>query len=283
MQRFAPGNYDPDQDIWELYHLPDDFSQANNLAAEHPDKLAELQQLWWQEAERNRVLPLLGGLAVMFGDLPPLPTTTRFAFQGDVHNIQRGMVPRIFGRSYAIEGRLHIPDSGAQGVIVANADFMGGFALWVDEQQRLRHTYSFLGVETYRQVSNEPLPVTVRMLFETAQPVVGSGRHGDAVGRRPIDRCGSAAPNGEPVVYLVRRDGHRPRQRAGARPRLPGQGAKGSSSTSSRWRPMPRWCCTSTPLCRRSDRARRVSRLGVMPRAVRGDAHADEVAGTITV
>ncbi|WP_176358081.1 arylsulfatase [Mycobacterium persicum] len=178
MQRFAPGNYDPDQDIWELYYLPDDFSQANNLAAEHPDKLAELRQLWWQEAERNRVLPLLGGLAVMFGELPPLPTTTRFAFQGDVQNIQRGMVPRIFGRSYAIEGQLHIPDTGAQGVIVANADFMGGFALWVDEQQRLHHTYSFLGVETYRQVSTEPLPagdVTARLLFETEQPVVGSG------------------------------------------------------------------------------------------------------------
>ncbi|KZS67716.1 sulfatase-like hydrolase/transferase [Mycobacterium ostraviense] len=178
MRRFAPGEYDPDQDIWELYYLPDDFSQAKDLAAEHPDKLAELRQLWWQEAERNRVLPLLGGLAVMFGDLPPLPTTTRFAFQGDVQNIQRGMVPRIFGRSYAIEGRLHIPDSGAQGVIVANADFMGGFVLWVDEQQRLHHTYSFLGVETYRQVSTEPLPtgdVTARMVFETEQPEVGSG------------------------------------------------------------------------------------------------------------
>ncbi|VBA48358.1 Arylsulfatase [Mycobacterium attenuatum] len=178
MQRFAPGNYDPGQDVWELYYLPDDFSQAHNLAAEHPDMLAELQQLWWQEAERNRVLPLLGGLAVMFGDLPPLPTTTRFAFKGDVQNIQRGMVPRIFGRSYAIEGRLHMPDGGAQGVIVANADFMGGFALWVDEQQRLHHTYSFLGVETYRQVSTEPLPtgdVTARMLFESDQPVVGSG------------------------------------------------------------------------------------------------------------
>jgi hypothetical protein len=87
-----------------------------------PDKVAELRQLWWQEAERNRVLPLLGGLAVMFGDLPPLPTTARFTFKGDVQNIQRGMVPRIFGRSYAIEARLHVPDDGAEGVIVANAD-----------------------------------------------------------------------------------------------------------------------------------------------------------------
>lgn len=177
MQRFAPGTYDPDKDVWELYYLPDDFSQAHNLAADHPDKLAELQELWWEEAERNRVLPLLGGLAVMFGDLPPLPTTTRFAFKGDVQNIQRGMVPRIYGRSYAIEARLTVPED-AQGVIVANADFMGGFALWVDQERRLHHTYSFLGVETYRQVSTEPIPtgeVTVRMLFDSAQPVVGSG------------------------------------------------------------------------------------------------------------
>ena len=178
MQRFAPENYDPDSDVWELYYLPDDFPQARNLSTEHPDKVAELTQLWWQEAERNRVLPLLGGLAVMFGDLPPLPTTARSAFKGDVQNIQRGMVPRIFGRSYAIEARLHVPDDGAEGVIVANADFMGGFALWVDGQRRLHHTYSFLGVETYRQVSTEPIPtgdVTVRMRFETEAPVVGSG------------------------------------------------------------------------------------------------------------
>lgn len=178
LQRFAPGNYDPDQDVWELYYLPDDFSQARNLAAEQPEKLAELKELWWQEAERNRVLPLLGGLSVIFGDLPPLPTTTRFAFQGGVQNIQRGMVPRIFGRSYAIEARLHVPDGGAEGVLVANADFMGGFALWVDEGGLLHHTYSFLGVETYRQVSTEPIPagdVCVRLLFESEQPVLGSG------------------------------------------------------------------------------------------------------------
>ncbi len=63
-------------------------------------------------------------------------------------------------------------------MILANADFMGGFALWVDEERRLRHTYSFLGVETYRQVSTEQIPtgqVTVRMLFDSEQPVPGSG------------------------------------------------------------------------------------------------------------
>ncbi len=178
MQRFAPGVYDPDRDRWELYYLPDDFSQAHDIAAEHPDKLAELKEVFWTEAERNRVLPLMGAGSIFFGILPPLPTITRFAFSGDVQNVQRGMVPRVYGRSYSIEAELEIPAHGAEGVIVANADFTGGFSLWVDEQRRLRHSYSFLGVETYRQVSDQPLAtgaITVKMLFEADENRPGTG------------------------------------------------------------------------------------------------------------
>ena len=178
LQRFAPGVYDPGQDSWELYYLPDDFSQAHDLAAEHPDKLAQLQELWWAEAARNRVLPLLGGMSVLFGQLPPLPTVTRYTFAGDVQNVQRGMVPRVYGRSYAIEAELTIPETGAEGVIVANADFIGGFALWVDGSGILTHSYSLLGVETYKQVSTEPVPtgdVTVKMLFTADETKPGTG------------------------------------------------------------------------------------------------------------
>jgi arylsulfatase len=88
------------------------------------------------------------------------------------------MVPRVIGRSYAIEADLEIPESGAEGVIVANADFIGGYALWVDAQGLLHHTYSFLGVETYKQVSDERLPagkVTVKMLFEADESKPGTG------------------------------------------------------------------------------------------------------------
>ncbi|MGZ4515244.1 MAG: sulfatase-like hydrolase/transferase [Mycobacterium sp.] len=180
LKAFAPGVYDPAKDTWELYYLPEDFSQANNLAGKHPDKLRELQELFWQEAERNRALPLLGGMSVFFGNLPPMPTITRFTFKGDVQNIQRGMVPRILGRSYAISAHITVPEGGAEGVLVANADFIGGFALWVDDQGLLHHTYSFLGVETYKQVSTRAIPtgdVMVKMLFEAEAPVPGSGGH----------------------------------------------------------------------------------------------------------
>ena len=73
MKRFAPGVYDPEQDPWELYYLPEDFSQANDVAAEHPDKLEELKELFWQEAERNRVLPLMGCMSIFFGSSPRSP------------------------------------------------------------------------------------------------------------------------------------------------------------------------------------------------------------------
>ncbi len=133
--RWGPGSgWNPDDDVWELYHLPADFSQAHDLAAESPEKLAELKELFWVEAERNRVLPLLGCLSVFYGILPPLPTVTRQTFAGDVQNVQKGLVPRIAGRSYAIEAELTVPEGGAEGVLVANADFIGGWALWVDEQ-----------------------------------------------------------------------------------------------------------------------------------------------------
>ena len=177
--RYAPGSdWNPDEDPWELYYLPEDFSQAHDIAADKPEKLAELKELFWQEAERNRVLPMLAGFAVFFGMLPPMPTVTRHTFYGDVQNIQTTMIPRIYGRSYAIEAELTVPETGAEGVLVAFADFIGGFALWVDENGLLNHTYQFLGVDTYKQTSATPIPtgdVTVKMLFEADEPRPGSG------------------------------------------------------------------------------------------------------------
>ena len=170
MARFAPGVYDPEQDTWELYHLPDDFSQANDVAAENPEKLAELKKLFLDEAEQHNVLPLLGAFSVFFGILPPMPTATTQTFHGDVENIASGMIPRIYGRSYAIEAQLLVPEQGAEGVIVAEADEMGGFSLWVNEDGLLHHSYSMMGVERYEQVSTEPIPageITVRMLLES--------------------------------------------------------------------------------------------------------------------
>ncbi len=119
LQPYAPGVWNPDDDPVELYYLPDDFSQAHDLAAEHPEKVEELRALFWAEAEKYKVLPLLATLGVFFGIAPPLPEVSTFEFRGDVENVLAGMVPRIYNHSYTISADLVIPEGGAEGVIVA--------------------------------------------------------------------------------------------------------------------------------------------------------------------
>jgi arylsulfatase A-like enzyme len=177
LKQFAPGVWDPDGDPVELYYLPDDFTQARNLAEQHPEKVKELQELFWQEAERYNVPPLLGGLTGFFGMKPPPPEQSQFTYYGDVQNVAPGTVPPIYNHSYAISAELEVPPGGAEGVIVAEADHLGGFALFV-EDGKLRHTYSFVGVQEFRQVSETTLPagdVRVRMEFAADSPTPATG------------------------------------------------------------------------------------------------------------
>jgi arylsulfatase A-like enzyme len=177
MARFAPGVYDPDKDRWELYDLAKDFSQAEDLAAKHPDKLKELQQLFWREADKYKVTPLLAGMSSFFGIVPPVGKQTKFAYHGRVQNVAPGMIPRIYNHSYAISADLEIPHDGAEGVIVAEADHLGGFSLFV-EDGTLKHTYSMMGVDVYRQEASEALPtgrVNVRLEFAADAPKMGTG------------------------------------------------------------------------------------------------------------
>ena len=174
---YAPGVWDPDKDPIELYYLPDDFSQARDIAADHPEKVAELRDLFWSEAEKYRVLPLLATLGVFFGIAPPIPEKTTFEFRGTVQNVLSGMVPRIYNHSYAISAELDVPADGADGVIVAEGDHLGGFSLYVDKG-RLTHTYSMMGVSLFRQQAETTVPsgrVTVRMEFAADAPKPATG------------------------------------------------------------------------------------------------------------
>jgi arylsulfatase A-like enzyme len=177
LKPYAPGVWDPDAGPAELYYLPDDFSQAHDLAADHPDKVQELKDLFWQEAEKYKVLPLLATLSTFFGILPPIADKTTFEFRGDVQNVLSGMIPRIYNHSYAISADLIVPEGGADGVIVAESDHLGGFTLYVKDG-KLTHTYSMMGVSIFKQVAEEDLPngeISVRMEFaaDEAKPATG--------------------------------------------------------------------------------------------------------------
>ena len=76
LARFAPGKWNPDRDKCELYNLDEDFSQADDVAEKYPDKVRELTALFWSEAEKYQVLPLLGEMANVWGFPKGLPERT---------------------------------------------------------------------------------------------------------------------------------------------------------------------------------------------------------------
>ena len=118
-----------------------------------------------------------GVLSAFFGILPPTPDAAPVEYRGDVQNVLSGMIPRIYNHSYAISADLVVPQGGAEGVIVAEADHLGGFSLFVQDG-KLTHTYSMMGVFIYRQQADEPLPageVTVRMEFAADAPKPATG------------------------------------------------------------------------------------------------------------
>jgi arylsulfatase len=179
LETFAPGVWDPDQDPCELYNLDADYAQADDLAAKYPEKLAELKTLFWAEAEKNHVTPLLASAAMAWGIRPP-EERMKFTYYPGTENIASGMIPRFYNRSYTISADLDVHRNtcfvwwcfGTDGVIIANGSFLGGFSLYV-QGGRLRHTYSFQGLKIDTLVADEPLPtgkVNVRYQFTADVP-----------------------------------------------------------------------------------------------------------------
>jgi arylsulfatase A-like enzyme len=82
LKRFTPGKWNPDNDKCELYNLDEDFSQADNVADKYPDKIRELTALFWSEAEKYQVLPLLGEMAAVVG------FSQRFTGSDEIHLLQ---------------------------------------------------------------------------------------------------------------------------------------------------------------------------------------------------
>jgi arylsulfatase A-like enzyme len=196
MKTIGPGSgWDPDKDKWELYNLDEDFSQAEDVAAKHPEKLAELKKLFWEDAEKYHVTPLMGGFAAFFGLLPPTAERTKFTYYPGTENISSGMIPQIYNRSFTITADLELPNEGAEGVIVAEGDALGGFSLYI-QNGKLHYTYGLVGIRLDTLTSSEKVPtgkVTVRYEFTADKPgkpgTGGKGRlfiDGKAVGENHL-------------------------------------------------------------------------------------------------
>lgn len=129
---------------WELYHIDDDFSQANNLAASQPAKLAELQAKFVEEAKKFGVFPLDPRFVERMD--PRLrsggPPATRWTYFGNRVWLPEPIGPQIFPRPHSITAKIVVPPAGADGVVACAGAFSGGWSLYVlDGKPRFRYTF----------------------------------------------------------------------------------------------------------------------------------------------
>ncbi|SEK70614.1 arylsulfatase [Blastococcus sp. DSM 46786] len=128
-----------DEDVWELYHLDTDFSQARDLAAAESEKLAELQQLFLREAGRVGILPLSDArVRTARSRMPNLAAgRTSFTFRPGAVGIPESNAPRLIGRSWTMRARFdRIGAEPVRGVIASMGGRAAGLALHLDDVGR---------------------------------------------------------------------------------------------------------------------------------------------------
>jgi arylsulfatase A-like enzyme len=180
-----PGADDPMSFDWELYHLAEDYSQADDIAEQNPDKLRELQDLFWAEAARYNVLPLDATFTERV-DPGIRPSLTRgrsvFTYYPGMVRIPEGSTPDVKNKSYTVTANVEIPKNGANGVLVTQGGRFGGWGLLVmDSRPLFVHALSNQPRHKYKVASNQKLKPgkhTIRFDFKYDGGGIGKGGTG---------------------------------------------------------------------------------------------------------
>ncbi|RJP66368.1 MAG: arylsulfatase [Candidatus Abyssobacteria bacterium SURF_17] len=144
---------------WELYNVAEDFSQSLNLADKEPEKLRELQDLFWIEAARYNVIPLDNSKAERF-DVSIRPSLTRgrsvFTYFAGQTRIPEGSAPDLKNKSFKIGANVVIPQGGAEGIIATQGGRFNGWGLYLLDSKPVYH-YNLAGVQRYTIAAKDKL------------------------------------------------------------------------------------------------------------------------------
>jgi arylsulfatase A-like enzyme len=172
---------------WELYNLADDPSQADDIAAKNPQKLAEMQKIFMAEAAKHDVLPLDNRSLSRF--ILPKPSATRgrtvFTYSGEISNIPKGGAPSVLDRSYRITAEVEIPQGGADGMLVTDGGRFGGYGFYILKGKPV-FVYNYVNVERFRWEAKDALaPGPHTIVFDFEYDGIGFGLGGR--GRLSVD------------------------------------------------------------------------------------------------
>ena len=131
---YGAANPDPlNNQVLELYDLTTDFSQSNNIADQHPDKVKELKELFILEANKYQVFPMDASVAARLVQPRPSITAgrTEFVYTHPMIGVPQGDSPSILNSSYTFTADIEIPQDGAEGVIVTSGGRFGGYGFYL--------------------------------------------------------------------------------------------------------------------------------------------------------
>jgi arylsulfatase A-like enzyme len=176
-----------DQDEWELYHTDVDRAEATNLATEHPEKVQALVKAWFEEADKNLVLPLDDRTpAEILGVERPAEEKprTRYVYYPGTSPVPEGVAVSIRGRSYKILCDVEITDPNPSGVIFAQGSRFGGHSLFI-KNRKLHYVYNFLGIKPEQKfVSRELKPGKYTLGMEFVREKTGA--NGESLGKTKL-------------------------------------------------------------------------------------------------
>ena len=143
-----------DDDEWELYHVAEDFSETTDLAAAEPERLRQLIEMWWTEAERNQVLPL-NNQPGRHGDRRY--RRSRYEYHAGIGVLPTAVAPNVRNRGFRIIADVDLPEHGADGVIASHGGGAGGYSMYLQDG-RLHWTYNWLGAQITTISCEDTLP-----------------------------------------------------------------------------------------------------------------------------
>jgi arylsulfatase A-like enzyme len=200
-------------DEWELYHTEVDRSELHNLAAEHPEKVRELVNLWFSEAGANGAFPLddRSALEIMITPRPVLsPPRDRYIYFPGVAEVPESQAVNIRNRSYTIGALVDIPTAGAEGVLFAHGSRFGGHALYVKDN-RLHYVYNFVGMAEQYVVATEDMPTGDKLVLSASFDKAGEDPPGVATGRLTLwhdeKKVGEGQIKTQPGKFMIAGEG----------------------------------------------------------------------------
>jgi arylsulfatase len=154
---------------WELYNVKEDPTESNDVAVKMPDKLKQMQELFYAEAKKHDVLPLDNTSLTRWNAPKPNLTGGRkvFTYSGTLIGVPNSGAPSILNKSYTITAEVDIPAGGAEGMIVTDGGRFGGYGLFLSKGE--------LGIGRGKTVFLYNLLDLKRTTWEG--PELGAGKH----------------------------------------------------------------------------------------------------------